>query len=95
MESGERICNVQKAFNVRLGLTRKDDTVPRRFLEEPVHSGPRKGEHLGSIFPKMLDEYYEARGWNKSTGLPTKLKLESLGLKSISDELEKMGRLAG
>jgi aldehyde:ferredoxin oxidoreductase len=42
----------------------------------------------------MLDDYYEARGWDKETGLPTRSKLESLGLKEIADELESMGRLA-
>jgi len=93
MDCGERICNVQKAFNTRLGLSRKDDTVPRRFLEEPVSAGPRKGQHLGPLLPQMLDEYYEARGWDKGTGLPTRAKLEGLGLKEIADDLEKMGRL--
>jgi len=93
MECGERIVNVEKAFNARLGLTRKDDTLPRRFLEEPVPTGPRKGEQLGSILPLMLDEYYEARGWDKSTGLPTKHKLEALGLNDIANELESMGHL--
>lgn len=93
MECGERICHVQKAFNARLGLRRKDDTVPRRFLEEPVTTGPRKGLHLGSMLPKMLDEYYEARGWDKETGLPPRSKLESLGLKEIADELERLGHL--
>jgi aldehyde:ferredoxin oxidoreductase len=94
LECGERICNVEKAFNARLGLNRKDDTVPVRFLEEPISAGPRKGEHLGSVLPKMLDDYYEARGWDKETGLPKRSKLESLGLKEIADELEGMGRLA-
>lgn len=90
IECGERIYNMEKAFNARLGLTRKDDTLPRRFLEEPVKTGPRKGEHLGSILPEMLDEYYEARGWDKETSLPTRCKLESLGLKEIADELDKI-----
>jgi aldehyde:ferredoxin oxidoreductase len=94
LECGERICNIEKAFNARLGLTRKNDTVPVRFLEEPIAAGPRKGEHLGSVLPKMLDEYYEARGWDKETGLPTRAKLESLGLKEIADELESIGCLA-
>lgn len=93
LECGERICNIEKAFNARLGLTRKDDTVPVRFLEEPIAAGPRKGQHLGSVLPKMLDDYYEARGWDKETGLPKRAKLESLGLKEIADELDKMGRL--
>jgi aldehyde:ferredoxin oxidoreductase len=93
MECGERICNVQKAFNARLGLSRKHDTLPRRCLEEPVTSGPRVGNHLGSVLPQMLDEYYEARGWDKETGLPLRPKLESLGLKEIADELDRMGYL--
>jgi aldehyde:ferredoxin oxidoreductase len=42
----------------------------------------------------MLDDYYEARGWDKETGLPTRAKLESLGLKEIADELESIGCLA-
>lgn len=94
MECGERICNIEKAFNSRLGLTRREDTVPVRFLEEPVSSGPRKGDHLGAVLPKMLDEYYIARGWNKETGLPTRSKLESLGLKSVADDLEIKEHLA-
>jgi aldehyde:ferredoxin oxidoreductase len=94
MECGERIVNVEKAYNARLGLTRKDDTVPRRFLEEPVADGPRKGQHLGDILPQMLSEYYLARGWDPETGLQTRSKLESLGLKEIADELEKSGHLA-
>ena len=94
MECGERICNVQKAFNARLGLTREDDTLPRRFMTEPVKTGPRKGEHMGSVLPQMLDEYYEARGWDPKTGLPRRAKLESLGLKEIADELDQQGHLA-
>lgn len=93
IEAGERICNVEKAFNARLGLRRKDDTLPIRMLTEPVKTGPRKGQHMGSILPGMLDEYYGARGWNKETSLPTRPKLESLGLGEIADELGKRGCL--
>lgn len=42
---------------------------------------------------RMLDDYYEARGWDKKTGNPTRTKLESLGLKFAADELEKIGKL--
>jgi aldehyde:ferredoxin oxidoreductase len=40
----------------------------------------------------MLDEYYEARGWDKE-GLPTQEKLKALGLEEIADELMKLGKL--
>lgn len=94
IECGERIYNVEKAFNARLGLTRKDDTLPRRFMEEPAPAGPRKGQHMGTVLPQLLDDYYEARGWDKKTGLPTRTKLESLGLKEIADDLAERGKLA-
>jgi len=41
----------------------------------------------------MLDDYYEARGWDEKTGRPTRATLERLGLKSVEDDLEKAGRL--
>ena len=42
---------------------------------------------------EMLDDYYEARGWDNTTGNPKREKLESLDLKDIADDLEKMGKL--
>lgn len=85
LQIGERIVNLERAFNIREGLTRKDDTLCRRFLEEPMPAGPAKGEvvHLDA----MLDDYYEARGWDKRTGVPTREKLEELGLKEVADDL--------
>ena len=94
MKIGERIHNVEKAINVRVGMSRKDDYPPDRFFKEPVKSGPCKGEILHrDKFEKMLDEYYELRGWDKETGLPTRSKLQEVGLKEVADELEKYGRL--
>ena len=34
-------------------------------------------------YEQMLDEYYEARGWSRETGIPTKEKLQQLGLGSF------------
>ena len=90
---GERIFNVEKAFNARLGLDRKDDgfSVPEKFLEEPLKDGGFKGQ----VFPlePMLDEYYEARGWGKD-GLQTMKKLKALGLEEIGNELKALGKLS-
>lgn len=94
MRMGERIHNIEKAINVRAGMTRKDDRPPDRFFEEPIKSGPGKGDILErDKFEKMLDEYYELRGWDKETGLPTRDKLEDVGLKEVADELERYGKL--
>ena len=92
LQIGERIFNVEKAFNVRLGLTREDDnfSVPGKFLEEPLKDGSLKGQVFD--LDTMLDEYYEARGWGKD-GLQTEEKLEGLGLQEIADELMTLGKL--
>jgi aldehyde:ferredoxin oxidoreductase len=77
---GERIVNLERLFIAREGITRQDDTLPRRFLEEPLPEG--SGPSTGSVLElePMLDEYYRARGWDVETGLPTEEKLEELGL---------------
>ena len=78
MRAGERIFNLERLFNLRAGLSFKDDTLPKRMLEEPMPEGPAKGMivHL----KEMLPEYYRLRGWT-SDGVPTDEKLEELGLK--------------
>jgi len=88
---GERIVNVERAFNVKEGITRKDDNLPERFTKEPMPSGPSKG-HVCNLEP-MLDDYYKLRGWDVKTGIPTRENLEKLGLKDIADELERLGKL--
>ncbi len=77
---GERIVNLERLFIAREGITRQDDTLPKRFLEEPLPEG--SGPSTGSVLElePMLDEYYRARGWDVETGLPTEEKLEELGL---------------
>ncbi|MFC1885473.1 aldehyde ferredoxin oxidoreductase family protein [Thermodesulfobacteriota bacterium] len=88
---GERITNLDRAFNVREGLTRKDDSLPDRFLKESLPEGESKG-HVVNL-DLMLDEYYEARGWDRETGFPSKNKMKSLGLDEAANELESMGKL--
>lgn len=88
---GERIVNLQRAYNIREGLSRRDDYLPDRFTKVPAPAGPPKG-HVVEL-ERMLNEYYELRGWDKETGLIPRAKLEELGLKHVADELEKMGRL--
>ena len=82
----ERVVNLERLFIAREGITRKDDTLPRRFLEEPLP--PDSGPSAGSVvrIEGMLDEYYEARGWSQETGLPTDETLERLGLAGDRDD---------
>ena len=76
-ETGERIWNLERQFNLAAGLTAADDTLPKRLLEVPAPSGTAKGKvnELG----KMLPEYYAARGWTPE-GVPTDETLARLGL---------------
>jgi len=59
---GERIWNMERDFNNRAGFTAKDDTLPKRLLEEPAKTGPAKG--LVNKLPEMLPKYYDIRGWD-------------------------------
>jgi aldehyde:ferredoxin oxidoreductase len=59
---GERIWNMERDFNNRAGFTSKDDTLPKRLLEEPAKTGPAKG--LVNKLPEMLPKYYDIRGWD-------------------------------
>jgi aldehyde:ferredoxin oxidoreductase len=81
MKIGERLSSLQRCFNVREGTRRKDDRLPKRLLQIPAF-GPYSNRPETEIkdYEAMLDEYYEARGWNKSTGIPEKGKLEELGI---------------
>jgi len=74
---GERIINLERLYNLKMGLTYKDDRVPDRFKLEPVPEGNSKGETLD--VGKMLPEYYQLRGWNEK-GIPSQEKLDELGL---------------
>jgi aldehyde:ferredoxin oxidoreductase len=61
METGERIWNLERDFNMKAGLTAADDTLPKRLLEEGANTGPAEGKVCG--LSEMLPEYYELRGW--------------------------------
>jgi len=88
LQVGERINNLAHAFNVREGLTRADDTLPERLLTEPLKGGASKGHFISrDELNQMLDEYYEARGWDVETGTPSRQKLEELGLGYVADHL--------
>jgi aldehyde:ferredoxin oxidoreductase len=90
LKVSERVRNLERLFDVRQGLTRKDDDLPKKFFEVPLSKGKFAGEVLDRAkFEKMKDEYYEIRGWDKETGIPTREKLVELGLEAAADEVLK------
>jgi aldehyde:ferredoxin oxidoreductase len=82
MEIGDRIFNIQRLFVIREGIGRKDDTWPDRFFKEKLPKGPAQGGEVVSreTIERVLDEYYDARGWEKSSGHPSLKTLGRLGL---------------
>ena len=80
MKAGDRIWNLERLFNLAVGFTKADDTIPARLLNEPIPTGPARGKV--SRLPEMLPGYYEARGWDEA-GVPTDAKLEELGLERL------------
>jgi aldehyde:ferredoxin oxidoreductase len=86
MKLGETAVNLARVFNAREGITRADDTLPPRLLEEPLPEGPAAGK-VNENLAAMLDMYYELRGWDKTTGKPTPEKLRELGLAEYIDDI--------
>ncbi len=80
MECGERIWNLERALNIRFGMSPESDTLPERLLKEPMPEGPQKGNtvRLG----EMLPEYYKLRGWDEN-GVPSGETLKRLGLDQV------------
>jgi len=91
--AGERIVNIQKAFNSRLGLRREDDSVCYRWMHEPMTDGPGKGMKMADFLEEAKDEYYEHHGWDKATSLQKREKLEELGLTDVIKVLAREGAL--
>jgi aldehyde:ferredoxin oxidoreductase len=84
---GERVYNLQRSFNTQEGLDRNNDTLPPRIFEEPAPKGASKGSRIKrSEFERMLDDYYQARGWAWN-GTPTKAKLISLNLPEVAERI--------
>lgn len=86
----ERMWNVEKAFKVREGLGQKEEDIgPKRWMTEPVRW---KGKEFGPISRERLDallaEYYDERGWDSASGLPTRRRLEELQLGDIAKDLQ-------
>ena len=94
MYQGKRLHNVQKAFNtLHAGWTRVDDKPPTR-LQDSAKSGPYSGEYLDpDKWETMLDEYYNAQGWDLTTGWQTEDSLRELDLGEVISILRKYNRL--
>jgi aldehyde:ferredoxin oxidoreductase len=76
IKAGERIVNLERILNLEMGIGPEMDTLPPRFLQEPLSEGPCRGEVV--FLKDMLEEYYAHRNWPK--GIPSADKRKELGL---------------
>jgi len=85
-KAGERINTIARVINVREGLSRKDDTLPWKVMNQPIpDDGPVKGAVVTQDeLDLLLDDYYQARGWTPD-GVPTAEKLKELGMEDLTD----------
>jgi aldehyde:ferredoxin oxidoreductase len=83
--AAERINTLARLINIREGLSRKDDSLPWKVMNEPIpDDGPMKGAMVTQDeLDLMLDDYYESRGWTLE-GVPTTAKLKELGMEDLS-----------
>ena len=78
---GARAWTMERLFNLREGLSKKDDTLPERLFTTPIHDGPSKGAVVNKAdFDNELEAYYGIWGWTKD-GVPTKESLDRLGIR--------------
>ena len=82
LRAGERAWNLKRMINLKLGLTRANDTLPKPLLKAYSDGGA-----AGYVIPfeEMMNAYYQARGWNSETGEPFSTKLEELGLIGLAN----------
>ena len=89
LEIGERIYNVERAYNSRCNLTRENDKIPDKFFKDPIETKIKVLDR--ERFEKLKNQYYELRGWDIETGHPTEKKLKELGLQDVAVDLKKRG----
>jgi aldehyde:ferredoxin oxidoreductase len=86
----KRVCQLERAFNCREGLRREHETLPDQYFTDLMTDGHFEGFAKDRSNMKVIkDHYYQLRGWDLTTGVPTRATLESFGLKDVADELEK------
>ena len=75
---GLRILTLERLFNTREGMRRKDDTLPERLLKEPLPDGPNRGSTVP--LEELKDDAYAVFGWDQKTGIPQAELLRELGI---------------
>jgi len=81
----DRIYVLERSFNVLQGVSRRDDRLPQK----PEVRDTPEGERERREHERLLSEYYRRRGYDPETGIPTRSRLEELGLEEVAEALER------
>jgi len=82
--SGERVYNLERLYCAREGHRRQHDVLPARLMEEPLPGGPAAGMVIDRpMMDAFLDAYFNFRGWDQASGIPTADRLRQLGLEEF------------
>ena len=95
---GTRVFTMERAMQIRnWGRTRRTDETVIPYLSQPEpHPSPYTGEVTvldREAFGRLMDEFYDLRGWDRETGWPSRATWERLGMQDVADELERLGKL--
>jgi len=103
-EAGAKIYNLRRAIMVfREDRQRDDDTVSPIWFEgkgdiDITTLQSLRGQTMSEPLDRerwesLKDRFYELRGWNARTGVPTRSRLEELGMKDVADKLQGAGKM--
>ena len=91
LEVGQRRLNLLRSFNAREGIGREADTLPKK-VQKALHGGKTDGVAISAEdIERAKDMYYDMAGWDVYSGIPTKDKLDALGLGWVAEELYPEG----
>lgn len=93
IDTASRIATQERAFAVREGLTREQDTLPKKLINYQMPGTWPEDKVDPEDLERMKSEYYAAMAWDTKSGVPPRETLDSLGLSDVASDLEKMGKL--
>ena len=93
MEAAARIASQERAYAVREGMTRDQDTLPKKLINYSMAGTYPDDKVTPQGLEQMKDDYYQAMGWDVKTGIPTLSTLRALNLEDVAADLIKQGKL--
>jgi len=87
LKLGERIATLGRIFNLREGITKAKDELPKRMFKPTPTGGLRNGGIDPEKMHQAIRTFYGMMGWDMETGVPTRGKLAELGISWAADSI--------